>query len=92
MQCKDCGLFLDAFGICPQACPEKVTTTRAPVFCGRRLDEVSRLAIAQAVAMLEQMKNHSKGDSVVDSTCRLDQESQIIVTHMLKISRLYVYR
>jgi hypothetical protein len=92
MQCKDCGLFLDAFGICPQACPEKVTTTRAPVFCGRRLDEVSRLAIAQAAAMLEQMKSSSEGHSIVDGACPLDQKSQIIVTHMLKISRLYVYR
>ena len=30
MECKDCGLFLDAFGICPQAAPTGPAGNRSP--------------------------------------------------------------
>ncbi len=56
MKCKDCGLILDSFGICPQASPQQVRSGRAPVFCGRRLDEYSQMIISLVVEVVEQPK------------------------------------
>lgn len=33
--CADCGMILDAFGICPQAAPKQVTRQTSPVHCGK---------------------------------------------------------
>jgi hypothetical protein len=56
MKCKDCGLLLDSFGICPNATPEDARTLRAPVFCGRRLDARSPLIIMEVDELVDRMR------------------------------------
>jgi len=56
MKCKDCGLLLDSFGICPNASPEDARTLRAPVFCGRLLDARSPLIAMEIYELAERMK------------------------------------
>ena len=34
--CRDCGNFLDPFGICPSAQTADIVLSAAPVYCGRR--------------------------------------------------------
>lgn len=55
MECRDCGLTLDAFGICPQAEPELARQTRSPIYCGKSTR--SREALAQAMAALSHLQN-----------------------------------
>jgi hypothetical protein len=57
MNCRDCGLMLDAFGICPQAEPELARQTCSPIYCGKSLETRSREALAQAIAALNHMQN-----------------------------------
>jgi hypothetical protein len=57
MECRDCGLMLDAFGICPQAEPEWARQTCSPIYCGKPLETHSREALAQAIAALNRMQN-----------------------------------
>jgi len=57
MECRDCGLMLDAFGICPQAEPELARQNRSPIFCGKSLETRSSEALAQAIAALNYMQN-----------------------------------
>ena len=57
MECRDCGLTLDAFGICPQAEPELARQTCSPVYCGKSLETHSRESLAQAIAALNYMQN-----------------------------------
>jgi hypothetical protein len=57
MECRDCGLTLDAFGICPQAEPELARQTCSPIYCGKSLEAHSREALAQAIAALSQLQN-----------------------------------
>jgi hypothetical protein len=57
MECRDCGLMLDAFGICPQAEPELARQTCSPIYCGKSLETHSREALAQAIAALSHMQN-----------------------------------
>ena len=55
MECRDCGLTLDAFGICPQAEPELARQTCSPIYCGKPAH--SREALAQAIAALSRLQN-----------------------------------
>jgi hypothetical protein len=55
MECRDCGLTLDVFGICPQAEPELARQTCSPIYCGKSTH--SREALAQAIAALNHLKN-----------------------------------
>ena len=57
MVCRDCGLMLDAFGICPQAEPELATQTCSPIYCGKSLETHSSEVLAQAIAALNYMQN-----------------------------------
>jgi hypothetical protein len=57
MECRDCGLMLDAFGICPQAEPELARQTCSPIYCGKSLETHSREVLAQAIAALNYMQN-----------------------------------
>jgi hypothetical protein len=57
MECRDCGLTLDAFGICPQAEPELARRTCSPIYCGKSLETHSKEALAQAIAALSQVQN-----------------------------------
>ena len=57
MECRDCGLMLDVFGICPQAEPERARQARSPIFCGKSLEPHSKEALAQAIAALNHMHN-----------------------------------
>ena len=57
MECRDCGLMLDVFGICPQAEPEMARQTCSPIYCGKSLEPHSKEALAQAIAALNHMQN-----------------------------------
>jgi hypothetical protein len=70
MKCKDCGLLLDSFGICPNANPDDARATRAPVFCGRRLD--ARLPLI--VMEVDELANRLRGFRLQHS--RRMQESE----------------
>lgn len=41
-ECKDCGLLMDRFGVCPQADPVVAAHRLAPVFCGKSIQELLR--------------------------------------------------
>jgi len=56
MKCRDCGLMLDAFGICPQAEPELARQTCSPIYCGKPLEPHLTDALAQAIAALNSMQ------------------------------------
>jgi hypothetical protein len=61
MKCIDCGLLLDSFGICPRATAQQARAGRGPVFCGRPLDNHSRLLIEEAAELAERMKTSRLG-------------------------------
>jgi hypothetical protein len=58
MECRDCGLTLDAFGICPQAEPELARQTCSPIYCGKPLERHSSEALAQAIAALSRLQHN----------------------------------
>jgi hypothetical protein len=49
--------MLDAFGICPQAEPERARQRCSPIYCGKSLETHSKEALAQAIAALNHMQN-----------------------------------
>jgi len=55
---RDCGLMLDAFGICPQAGTGGWRDRPvSPIYCGKLSKSLQREALAQAIAALNHMQN-----------------------------------